>query len=309
MFECGGREAWRMQLCGKSPSGSSPICTVLAPVLQPTFSVTNGTTRKVRGASYPLGITRSNGARNSWRYERGSEYRAIPIRCSLGWRNTGCRCIWSWAPCQQSLSPPSDRVVDSSRCMCVTASKAMYAHMFNPYSVESDLASLFGAPVHREQKRTEYTSRVFRKDFKSFFYVMRLKTSWSRRVDYKFTIRCVGLLLGCCVCLVVWFIRISPITRSFMAEYHLLDDRNPPSRRMGTHVIVELQQAPFELLNNSSRVRHALLAAANAGSLTVVGEHFHDFPIMGMSGMLLIRSGASDARQPAPFFEIALTLP
>ena len=58
--------------------------------------------------------------------------------------------------------------------------------------------------------------------------------------------------------------------------------------RLGTHVIVELRQAPFEVLNSTSLARDALLAATSAGSLTVVGEHFQSFPVMGLSGVLLI---------------------
>jgi S-adenosylmethionine decarboxylase proenzyme len=58
--------------------------------------------------------------------------------------------------------------------------------------------------------------------------------------------------------------------------------------RLGTHVLIELYDAPFQLLNSTTAVAAALNAAVAAGGLTVVGELVHQFPVMGVSGILLI---------------------
>ena len=95
--------------------------------------------------------------------------------------------------------------------------------------------------------------------------------------------------------------------------------------RLGTHMIVELRDTPFDVLNcarglnrtmpavrpplhlswpsrcratATERARAALLAAARAGSLTVIGEHFHTFPVMGLSGVLVIRPAPARAWRP-----------
>lgn len=68
--------------------------------------------------------------------------------------------------------------------------------------------------------------------------------------------------------------------------------------RLGTHIIVEVQHAPFDVLNSSARTRAALLRAVDAADLTIVGEHFHTFPVQGVSGVLLIRC-APRPRAPA----------
>mmetsp|Transcript_4839 Transcript_4839/g.11821 ORF Transcript_4839/g.11821 Transcript_4839/m.11821 type:complete len:232 (+) Transcript_4839:78-773(+) len=58
--------------------------------------------------------------------------------------------------------------------------------------------------------------------------------------------------------------------------------------RLGTHVILELGDTPFDILNSTTLIRTAMLEAASAGSLTVIGEQFHSFPVMGLSGILVI---------------------
>lgn len=58
--------------------------------------------------------------------------------------------------------------------------------------------------------------------------------------------------------------------------------------RMGTHIFLELYDAPFAYLNSSSTVLSALRNAVSTGGLTVVGELLHEFPIMGISAVLLI---------------------
>lgn len=60
------------------------------------------------------------------------------------------------------------------------------------------------------------------------------------------------------------------------------------SSRMGTHVLLEVHNAPFAVLNNSASVLAALYAAADAGGLTVVGQMVHEFPVQGCSAVLMI---------------------
>ena len=58
--------------------------------------------------------------------------------------------------------------------------------------------------------------------------------------------------------------------------------------RLGTHILLEVLDAPFSALNSSAVVRGALQAAVDAAELTVVGEHVHTFPVMGVSAVLVI---------------------
>ena len=58
--------------------------------------------------------------------------------------------------------------------------------------------------------------------------------------------------------------------------------------RHGTHVLIEVASAPFGVLNSTAAVQHAMRAAVTAGRLTVLGEKYHEFPVMGVSGLLLI---------------------
>ena len=58
--------------------------------------------------------------------------------------------------------------------------------------------------------------------------------------------------------------------------------------RLGTHIFLEIFDAPFATLNSSHAVTLALRAATTAGGLTVVGELTHSFPVQGVSALLLI---------------------
>ena len=58
--------------------------------------------------------------------------------------------------------------------------------------------------------------------------------------------------------------------------------------KLGTHAFVELDAAPFALLNDSAAVMSTLRSAADAGGLTVVSEQLHEFPVMGVSAVLLV---------------------
>ena len=63
---------------------------------------------------------------------------------------------------------------------------------------------------------------------------------------------------------------------------------NHIGERMGTHVLLEVHHAPFALLNSSTQVLAALNAGITAGGLTVVGQMVHEFPVMGVSAVLMI---------------------
>lgn len=63
---------------------------------------------------------------------------------------------------------------------------------------------------------------------------------------------------------------------------------NSPLERLGTHIFLEAFGAPFAALNSSATVSAALRSAVAAAGLTVVGEHVHQFPVMGVSSVLLI---------------------
>ncbi|MBI4338424.1 MAG: adenosylmethionine decarboxylase [Chloroflexi bacterium] len=57
---------------------------------------------------------------------------------------------------------------------------------------------------------------------------------------------------------------------------------------LGIHLILELRECNPELLNNYSYVRRTLIDAAKAVGATIVGESFHRFQPMGVTGVLAI---------------------
>ena len=74
--------------------------------------------------------------------------------------------------------------------------------------------------------------------------------------------------------------------------------QHPVSTRLGTHLLLEVTDAPFERLNSSSMVLSALHASVNAARLTVVGELSHQFPVMGFSAVIMIRYSCACAPPP-----------
>ena len=58
--------------------------------------------------------------------------------------------------------------------------------------------------------------------------------------------------------------------------------------RLGTHIILEVAGVNFDLLDNATLIPSVLRAAADAASLTVLDEVYHEFPVQGLSGLLLI---------------------
>ncbi len=66
---------------------------------------------------------------------------------------------------------------------------------------------------------------------------------------------------------------------------------NDPNRPLvlGTHALLEISDAPFDVLNSTELVTRALSDAARAAAFDVVGEHSHAFPVQGVSAVFLIR--------------------
>lgn len=57
---------------------------------------------------------------------------------------------------------------------------------------------------------------------------------------------------------------------------------------LGTHLILELRDCEPERLNDYSFVRNALIDAANAVGATIIGESFHRFQPIGVTGVVAI---------------------
>ena len=58
--------------------------------------------------------------------------------------------------------------------------------------------------------------------------------------------------------------------------------------RLGTHLLLEVSDAPYATLNSSTSVLAALQAAVEAGGLDVVHQVVHEFPVQGCSAVLMI---------------------
>ena len=100
--------------------------------------------------------------------------------------------------------------------------------------------------------------------------------------------RCYSLLLICCLAIInrvtAW-----PGAAVTLAAAPPYIAPGAVGTRLGTHILLEVRDAPFEQLNSSSIVLAAMYAAISAGSLTVVGELAHQFPVQGFSAVLMIR--------------------
>ena len=57
---------------------------------------------------------------------------------------------------------------------------------------------------------------------------------------------------------------------------------------LGTHLLLDLNECDAALLDDAAVVRRALLAAADEAGATVVGEVFHKFSPVGVTGILSI---------------------
>ena len=57
---------------------------------------------------------------------------------------------------------------------------------------------------------------------------------------------------------------------------------------LGTHILLDLDGCPQDLLSDKAKIRFRLRQAALAAGATIVGEVFHEFQPPGVSGVLLI---------------------
>ena len=57
---------------------------------------------------------------------------------------------------------------------------------------------------------------------------------------------------------------------------------------LGTHLLLDLEECNSELLDDLEYVRSALLAAARDSGATIVGETFHKFKPIGVTGVVAI---------------------
>lgn len=63
---------------------------------------------------------------------------------------------------------------------------------------------------------------------------------------------------------------------------------NERHRTLGTHLLLELNECNTALLDDVALVKQALLAAAEEAGATVVGEVFHKFSPVGVTGIVCI---------------------
>lgn len=60
-------------------------------------------------------------------------------------------------------------------------------------------------------------------------------------------------------------------------------------RQLGSHGLLEVRDVTLHTLNSTGHVLNALLAGVSAGGLTLVGQPMmHQFPLLGVSGILLL---------------------
>lgn len=57
---------------------------------------------------------------------------------------------------------------------------------------------------------------------------------------------------------------------------------------LGTHILLDLRACDHALLNDVAEVRRAMLDAALAANATIIGESFHAFSTIGVSGAVII---------------------
>ena len=102
------------------------------------------------------------------------------------------------------------------------------------------------------------------------------------------------LLLLCCLaiihCVTAWPGAVATLAAAAAAPPASYIVPGAVGTRLGTHILLEVRDAPFAQLNSSSSVLAAMYAAISAGGLTVVGELAHQFPVQGFSAVLMIRS-------------------
>ncbi len=63
---------------------------------------------------------------------------------------------------------------------------------------------------------------------------------------------------------------------------------NAPTNALGTHLLLDLKDCKSELLDDIEFIRQAMSRAANEAGATIVGETFHKFSPMGVTGIIAI---------------------
>ena len=63
---------------------------------------------------------------------------------------------------------------------------------------------------------------------------------------------------------------------------------NERPRALGTHLLLEMNECDAGVLDDMALVKQALLAAAEEAGATVVGEVFHKFSPVGVTGIVCI---------------------
>ena len=59
-------------------------------------------------------------------------------------------------------------------------------------------------------------------------------------------------------------------------------------KALGKHVLVELYDCDYKLLNDINFIKEVMLEAAKKSGATVLGESFHQFSPQGVSGVIII---------------------
>ena len=57
---------------------------------------------------------------------------------------------------------------------------------------------------------------------------------------------------------------------------------------LGTHLLLDLKECNSELLDDFSYIKDAMIGAAGEAGATIVGENFHKFDPLGVTGIIAI---------------------
>ena len=63
---------------------------------------------------------------------------------------------------------------------------------------------------------------------------------------------------------------------------------NAPTNALGTHLLLDLKNCKSELLDDLEFIRQAMMSAADEAGATIVGETFHKFSPLGVTGIIAI---------------------
>ncbi len=63
---------------------------------------------------------------------------------------------------------------------------------------------------------------------------------------------------------------------------------NAPTNALGTHLLLDLKNCKSELLDDLEFIRKAMMSAADEAGATIVGETFHKFSPLGVTGIIAI---------------------